>query len=67
MIIKRTHCNGKLFNNHTATTNWYNSAGKTSTSTITGIAEQEGLIDSNAKVSKYIGTSWTSETVLKKT
>jgi hypothetical protein len=33
----------------------------------TGIAEQEGLIDSNAKVSKYIGTSWTSETVLKKT
>jgi CubicO group peptidase (beta-lactamase class C family) len=52
------------FNNHTATTNWYwASAGKTLTSTITGIAEQEGLIDSNAKVSKYIGTSWTSETV----
>jgi len=52
------------FNSHTATTNWYwASAGKTLTSTITGIAEQEGLIDSNAKVSNYIGTGWTSETL----
>jgi CubicO group peptidase (beta-lactamase class C family) len=61
--------NGKIiienyFNGHTATTNWYwASAGKTLTTTITGIAEQEGLIDSNAKVSNYIGTGWTSETV----
>jgi CubicO group peptidase (beta-lactamase class C family) len=52
------------FNNHTATTNWYwASAGKTLTSTITGIAEQEGLINTNAKVSNYIGTGWTSETL----
>lgn len=52
------------FNNHTAETNWYwASAGKTLTSTLTGIAEQEGFLDINSKVSKYIGTGWTSETV----
>ncbi len=49
------------FNGHTATTLWkWNSAGKTLTSTITGIAEQEGLININNKVSDYIGTGWTS-------
>lgn len=51
------------FNGHTATTNWYwASAGKTLTSTVTGIAQQEGLININNKVSQYIGTGWTSET-----
>jgi CubicO group peptidase (beta-lactamase class C family) len=51
------------FNDHTATTNWYwASAGKTLTATITGIAQQEGLININNKVSQYIGTGWTSET-----
>lgn len=54
------------FNGHSATTNWYwASAGKTLTSTLTGIAEQEGFINSNNKVSDYIGTGWTSETLAK--
>ncbi|MDQ5929764.1 MAG: hypothetical protein QG594_1545 [Bacteroidota bacterium] len=49
------------FNGHSATTGWYwASAGKTLTSTLTGIAEQEGTINLNSKVSDYIGTGWTS-------
>ena len=49
------------FNGHSATTPWYwASAGKTLTATITGIAQQEGLININNKVSDYIGTGWTS-------
>lgn len=49
------------FNGHTATTLWrWNSAGKTLTSTVTGIAEQEGFINTNNKVSDYLGTGWTS-------
>lgn len=49
------------FNGHTATTNWYwASAGKTLTSTMTGIAQQENLININNKVSQYLGTGWTS-------
>ena len=61
--------NGKIvlenyFNGHSASTPWYwASAGKTLTSTLTGIAQQEGLININNKVSQYIGTGWTSETV----
>ena len=63
--------NGKIimenyFNGHSATTNWYwASAGKTLTSTISGIAEQEGFLNLNAKVSDYLGTGWTSETLAK--
>lgn len=54
------------FNGHSAATNWYwASAGKTLTSTMTGIAQQEGLLNINNKVSQYIGTSWTSETLAK--
>lgn len=54
------------FNGHSATTNWYwASAGKTLTSTITGIAEQESLINITNKVSDYIGTGWTSEPLAK--
>tara|TARA_R110000868_G_scaffold6729_1_gene37605 strand:+ start:6905 stop:7981 length:1077 start_codon:yes stop_codon:yes gene_type:complete len=49
------------FNGHSANTNWYwASAGKTLTATLTGIAEQEGYININNKVSDYIGTAWTS-------
>ncbi|WP_369753411.1 serine hydrolase domain-containing protein [Flavobacterium sp. WC2409] len=49
------------FNGHSATTNWYwASAGKTLTSTLTGIAEQEGYLNINNKVSDYIGIGWTS-------
>lgn len=51
----------KYFNGHTASTNWYwASAGKTLTATLTGIAAQEGFINTNDKVSDYIGTAWTS-------
>ena len=58
--------NGKIvmenyFNGHSVTTNWYwASAGKTLTATMTGIAEQEGYLNINYKVSDYIGTGWTS-------
>ena len=49
------------FNSHSATTPWYwASAGKTLTSTMTGIAAQEGFLHLDEKVSKHIGTGWTS-------
>lgn len=54
------------FNNHTSTSLWYwASAGKTLTSTVTGIAQQENFLNINNKVSIYIGTGWTSETLVK--
>ena len=54
------------FNGHAATTNWYwASAGKTLTSTVTGIAQQEGFLNINNKVSDYIGTGWTNESLAK--
>lgn len=56
----------EYFNGHTATTPWYwASAGKTLTATLTGIAEQEGFLDSNDKVSDYLGTGWTSAPLAK--
>jgi CubicO group peptidase (beta-lactamase class C family) len=56
----------EYFNGHDATTSWYwASAGKTLTSTMTGIAQQEGLLNINNKVSTYIGTSWTSAPLAK--
>lgn len=63
--------NGKIvmenyFDGHTSTSPWYwASAGKTLTSVVTGIAEQEGFININNKVSTYIGTGWTSEPLAK--
>ncbi|HKX87537.1 MAG TPA: serine hydrolase [Flavobacterium sp.] len=52
------------FNGHNASSLWYwASAGKTLTSTITGIAQQENFLNINNKVSTYIGTGWTSETL----
>lgn len=49
------------FNGHSATTPWYwASAGKTLTATVTGIAQEEGLLNINNKVSDYLGTGWTS-------
>ena len=54
------------FNGHTATSNWYwASAGKTLTSTLSGIAAQEGIININNKVSDYLGTGWTSAPIAK--
>ena len=54
------------FNGHLATTPWYwASAGKTLTSTVTGIAQDENLININNKVSDYLGTGWTSAPLAK--
>lgn len=55
-IVVETYMNG-----HTFTSPWYwASAGKTLTTTITGIAQDEGLLSIDDKVSDYIGTGWTS-------
>lgn len=54
------------FNGHTAASPWYwASAGKTLTSTVTGIAQQEGLLNINDKVSDYLGIGWTSAPMAK--
>ncbi|KAF2517321.1 serine hydrolase domain-containing protein [Flavobacterium foetidum] len=54
------------FNGHSATTSWYwASAGKTLTSTVIGIAQQENALNINNKVSQYLGTGWTSEALAK--
>jgi len=56
----------EYFDGHTPTATWqWNSAGKTLVGTMTGIAEQEGLLSINAKVSDYLGTGWTSEPLAK--
>lgn len=53
-------------NGHAATTPWYwASAGKTLTAMTTGIAQQEGLLNINNKVSDYLGTGWTSAPLAK--
>ena len=55
--------NGKIvvesyMNSHNATSPWYwASAGKTLTTTVTGIAQDEGLLDINDRVSDYLGTN----------
>lgn len=54
------------FDGHTQTSPWYwASAGKTLTTAITGIAEEDGLLNINDKVSNYIGTGWTSAPIEK--
>lgn len=54
----------EYFNGHNATATWpWNSAGKTLVATTTGIAQQEGLLEINNKVSQYLGTGWTSEPI----
>ncbi|PZO30352.1 MAG: serine hydrolase [Flavobacteriaceae bacterium] len=54
------------FNGHTANSLWYwASAGKTLTATVTGIAQDEGLLNINNKVSDYLGTGWTSAPIAK--
>lgn len=51
----------KYFGSFTADSNWYwASAGKTVTAMLTGIAQQEGLLNINHKTSQYLGTGWTS-------
>lgn len=52
----------EYFDGHTSTSSWqWNSAGKTLVATTTGIAQQEGLLNINNKVSQYLGAGWTSE------
>ena len=49
------------FNGHSASSSWYwASAGKTLTTTLFGIAQQEGLVNTSNKVADYLGTGWTS-------
>lgn len=56
----------EYFNEHNSTLPWYwASAGKTLTTAIVGIAEEEGLINIDNKVSDYIGTGWTSAPLAK--
>ena len=56
----------EYFNDHTASSIWeWNSAGKTLVSSTTGIAQQEGLLKINDKVSGYLGTEWTNMSIEK--
>lgn len=51
----------KYFGSFTVDSNWYwASAGKTMTAFLTGIAQQEGLLNINNKTSQYLGVGWTS-------
>jgi len=43
----------------------WNSASKSLTSMLTGIAQEKGFININNPVSQYVGTGWTSETSTK--
>jgi CubicO group peptidase (beta-lactamase class C family) len=50
----------KYFGTHTATTPWqWASAGKTITSFMTGIAQQEGYLSISDTTSNYLGQGWT--------
>lgn len=54
------------FDTHNNSSLWYwASAGKTLTTTMTGIAQQEGFLNINNKVSDYLGTGWTSAPLAK--
>ena len=56
----------EYFNGQTASDPWeWNSAGKTLLGVTTGIAQQEGLLSINNKVSDYLGKGWTSEPLSK--
>jgi CubicO group peptidase (beta-lactamase class C family) len=51
----------KYFGSFTSDSLWYwASAGKTMTSVLVGIAQQEGLLNINDRTSKYLGAGWTS-------
>lgn len=57
-IVMENYLNG-----HTADSPWYwASAGKTLTSAMTGIAQQQGLLSLNDKISDYLGQGWTNTT-----
>ncbi|MCH2193670.1 serine hydrolase [Kordia sp.] len=49
------------FDEHTESSPWYwASAGKTLTTAVAGIAQEENLLNLNDRVSDYIGNNWTS-------
>lgn len=51
----------EYFDGHSASSTWeWNSAGKTLVTAATGIAQQEGLLNVNNKVSDHLGTGWTN-------
>lgn len=51
----------KYFGSFTGDSLWYwASAGKTMTSFLVGIAQQEGILNINNRSSQYLGTGWTS-------
>lgn len=51
----------KYFGTFTADSAWYwASAAKSLTAFITGLAKQQGILNINDSVSKYLGTGWTS-------
>tara|TARA_R110002012_G_scaffold241610_1_gene415864 strand:- start:45550 stop:46635 length:1086 start_codon:yes stop_codon:yes gene_type:complete len=58
--------NGKIvveqyFNGHTTNSPWYwASAGKTLTTATFGIAQDAGLVNTENRVSEYLGVNWTS-------
>jgi CubicO group peptidase (beta-lactamase class C family) len=56
----------EYFSGHTSTATWqWNSAGKTLAATVTGIAQQEGLLSINDKVNSHLGLGWTSAPLAK--
>lgn len=56
----------KYFGTHTQSSPWqWASAGKTITSFIIGIAQQEGLLAISDTTSRYLGTNWTSCSIVK--
>lgn len=51
----------QYFNGHTQSTNWYwASAGKTLTSFMVGMAQQENFLNINEPTSNYLGQGWTN-------
>lgn len=51
----------KYFGTFTADSlHYWASAGKTMTAFLTGVAQQEGLLDINRKTSNYLGRGWTA-------
>jgi len=54
----------EYYDGHTAADSWqWNSAGKALVTAGVGIAQDEGLLNINSKVSAYLGEGWTNETV----
>jgi len=51
----------EYFNGHSAIESWeWNSSGKTLVATAIGIAQEEGFLNINNKVSDYLGIEWTN-------